>query len=424
MKILAKTIVALLFFVSFFAFSRGFLDRTPPSIPSELSNVNNTSSILLSWTPSTDKSGIYGYEIYRDNVRLTFTSSTSYEDNSVENGNTYEYKIRAIDRFRNKSGFSSVLSILFGEIIPPPPGGDGDGVVDPPKGIFSIDKIIDKPYIDGVLLRIYWEQIEKIEGTYDFTSLVSKIKSAQALGQKVSIASMVIATPSWLLAKCESFVNPGQISHSVCVPWDESMLASLQKYISALANTQIDGIRLADHPAVANVDAAIGGIQSVRLTSLPSGYSQQLFIDSVHRSVSLWREAFPNKNIYVGLFGVSDNANPSTASIIRDDLLSSFNVSFFQEVLSGSAPGTTSPLGKLLYEVKDSTAIMFQACGEWSAQSAWSWCHFLQNDDPSKGFAEADLFNADYTEIYEKDLLNASYEAMFTTRHDTIWSSP
>lgn len=421
MKILAKTIVSLLFFVSFFAFSRGFLDRTPPSIPENLTNVNNSSSISLSWTPSTDKSGIYGYEVYKNNARIALTSAPNYEDSQVIDGETYSYRVRAVDRYRNKSAFSLGIDVLFDNVIIPPPPGP-DGTIDPAKGIFSIDKIIDKPYIDGVLLRIYWSQIEKSEGVYDFSSLKSKILSAEALGQKVSIASMVIATPSWLLAKCETFINPGQISHEVCVPWDETMLASLQKYINALASVDINGITLRDHPTVANVDAAIGGIQSVRLTSLPPGYSQELFMNATHKSVELWRTAFPNKNIYVGIFGVSDNLVPKTVELIRDDLLESFNVSFFQEVLSGSAPGTTSPLGKLLYDVRDSAGIMFQACGEWSAQASWSWCNFASKDDPSKGFSQGYQFNAKYFEIYEKDLLNPSYETMFNDAHSTIWS--
>jgi len=65
---------------------------------------------------------------------------------------------------------------------------------------------------------------------------------------------------------------------------------------------------------------------------------------------------------------------------------------------------------------------MFQACGEWSAQASWSWCNFASNDDPSKGFTQGYQFNAKYFEIYEKDLLNPSYETMFNDAHSTIWS--
>jgi hypothetical protein len=277
--------------------------------------------------------------------------------------------------------------------------------------------VVDKPFVDGVLVRIYWSEIEKTEGKYDFSKLDSTIKKAEAAGQSVSIATMAMAAPTWLESKSTTYNDP-QFGKTI-VPWDTTMLSALEKLITALSTYQINGTALKDYPTVKQVDAAIGGIQSVRLTQLPSGYSASKFKDSVNRSVSAWAKAFPNKNIYVGLFGVSDN-EPSTTEDIRDDLMAQFNnVNFFQEVLSGSAPN--GPLGDVLKPAVGKAGIMFQACGEWSNQQAWSWCNYPKGDTPSAGMTNGfNNFNATYFEIYENDLNNSSYSTQFQQWHDKL----
>jgi hypothetical protein len=146
------------------------------------------------------------------------------------------------------------------------------------------------------------------------------------------------------------------------------------------------------------------------------------------RSVQAWASAFPNKHLYTGLFGISDGTkSPSTAETIRDNLLSQFNgvnnsrLNFFQELLTGEAPTLNSPLATILSDVKDETSIMYQACGEWSNQAAWSWCFWLDNDTPDAGFSHGfNDFNTTYFEIYPEDLLNSAYDSQFQQWHDKL----
>lgn len=313
----------------------------------------------------------------------------------------------------------------FSSAIPPPvPPLTGS-----PIGIYSIDNVVDKPFVDGVLIRVYWSLVEKTEGTYDFSKVASVIKQAKALGQSVSIANLVVATPSWLLAKCETF-NSGSFG-SVCVPWDVTMLSAVEKLATAISNYQVDGVALKDHPTVKQIDAPIGGIQSIRLTKFPTGYTAAKLQDGVFRSVRAWAGAFPTKHIYVGLFGITDGVNnPTTAESLRDGLLAEFDgvsnprVNFFQEVLSGSAPSLTSDLGKVVADVKSKTSIMFQACGEWSKQSTWSWCNWASNDTPDAGLSHGyNNFNATYFEIYQADLLNEAYSEQLQKWHDTLFKT-
>jgi hypothetical protein len=74
--------------------------------------------LRVSWSTSTDASGIAYYEVYRtiDNGILavvTQISNTTYEDFDVVNGNLYSYSIRAVDTFFNQSDFSNIQSYFY-----------------------------------------------------------------------------------------------------------------------------------------------------------------------------------------------------------------------------------------------------------------------------------------------------------------------
>jgi chitinase len=75
-------------------------DTTPPSVPTNVSAVpQSASQILVSWTASTDASGIAGYEVLREGVAepIAVVQTTSYTDDSLSAGTTYTYRVRAID---------------------------------------------------------------------------------------------------------------------------------------------------------------------------------------------------------------------------------------------------------------------------------------------------------------------------------------
>ncbi|WP_232422308.1 fibronectin type III domain-containing protein [Methylosarcina fibrata] len=389
-------------------------DTTAPTVPTNLNaTATSSSAINLTWTASEDAVGVTGYKIFRNGSEITTVTGTSFSNTGLTASTTYSYTVSAMDAAGNESDQSQSASATTQS------GGGGGPAAGVPAGIYSIDNVVDKPFVDGVLIRIHWSQVEKTEGTYDFSKIATTVKKAQALGHSVTLATIVAADPTWLAAKSETYNDP-QFGQTI-VPWDTTMLSALEKLTAALSVYQIDGVPLKDHPTVKQVDAPIGGIQSVRLRQLPSGYTADKLKEGVYRSVGAWATAFPNKHLYVGLFGIQDNiSNPSTADDIRDTLLAQYkNVSFFQEVLSGSAPN--GPLGDVLEPAVGKTGIMFQACGEWSNQGAWPQCNFPQGDTPSAGIAHGyNDYGATYFEIYENDLNNSSYASQFQQWHDTL----
>jgi chitodextrinase len=388
-------------------------DTTAPTVPANLkATATSSSAINLTWTASDDAVGVTGYKVFRNGSEITTVTNTSFSNTGLAANTTYSYTVSAMDAAGNESDQSQSASATT-------QSGGGGPAAGVPAGIYSIDNVVDKPFVDGVLIRIHWSQVEKTEGVYDFAKIATTVKKAQALGHSVTLATMVVAEPTWLAAKSETY-NDSQFGQTI-VPWDTTMLTALEKLTTALSAYQIDGVPLKDHPTVKQVDASIGGIQSVRLRQLPSGYTADKFKEGVYRSVNAWANAFPSKHLYVGLFGISDNiSNPSTTDDIRDTLMAQHsNVNFFQEVLSGSAPN--GPLGDVLEPASGKTGIMFQACGEWSNQGAWPQCNFPQGDTPNAGIAHGyNDYNATYFEIYENDLNNSSYASQFQQWHDTL----
>lgn len=87
------------------------VDTQAPSVPAHLSATTVSSSqINLSWNPSTDNVGVVGYDIYRNNIKVATTTSTSYGDANLSSATTYSYNVRAKDIAGNVSNPSNTAS--------------------------------------------------------------------------------------------------------------------------------------------------------------------------------------------------------------------------------------------------------------------------------------------------------------------------
>lgn len=97
-------------------------DTTPPSTPGTLSSSGVTSSsVNLSWGPSSDNVGVTGYEIYRNGTLATTVTGTSTTVTGLSGSTAYQFYVRARDAAGNRSGNSNTVSITT------LPGGGGGG---------------------------------------------------------------------------------------------------------------------------------------------------------------------------------------------------------------------------------------------------------------------------------------------------------
>lgn len=90
-------------------------DTQAPSVPADLSGSFNESAVDLSWSGSTDNTGIRGYKVERsaDNASWQLVSNNedasqdSYTDNTVAFNTTYYYRVQAVDLSGNSSGYAT-----------------------------------------------------------------------------------------------------------------------------------------------------------------------------------------------------------------------------------------------------------------------------------------------------------------------------
>jgi chitodextrinase len=97
------------------------LDTTPPSVPTALQSSNVTAnSLTLSWAPSTDDTGVAGYQVFRNNAQVATTTVTSFNDAGLTASTTYAYTVTAFDAAGNISAQSTPLNVttLSGPYVP------------------------------------------------------------------------------------------------------------------------------------------------------------------------------------------------------------------------------------------------------------------------------------------------------------------
>ncbi len=94
-------------------------DTTPPSAPTGLrSSTSSPTSIDLSWDPSTDNTGVTGYEVRRDDVAVDTVAGTDYTD-TVSGPEDHVYTIVALDAAGNRSEPSAPLTAQSQNLEPP-----------------------------------------------------------------------------------------------------------------------------------------------------------------------------------------------------------------------------------------------------------------------------------------------------------------
>ncbi|MFD4762197.1 glycoside hydrolase family 6 protein [Streptomyces sp. NPDC058439] len=100
-------------------------DTQAPTVPTGLKVTGKTSgSVSLSWTASTDDTGVSAYDVYRAGTKVGSSASTSYTDTGLTASTTYSYTVRARDAAGNVSAASAAVSATTDQ-----GGGTGTGTL-------------------------------------------------------------------------------------------------------------------------------------------------------------------------------------------------------------------------------------------------------------------------------------------------------
>ncbi len=88
-------------------------ESNPPSVPSNLAvSVVSGTRIDLTWSSSTDDTGVRGYDVYRNGALISTTGAGTpgYSDAALVPGTTYSYTVDAFDAYGNHSPASPPVS--------------------------------------------------------------------------------------------------------------------------------------------------------------------------------------------------------------------------------------------------------------------------------------------------------------------------
>ncbi|WP_182914175.1 glycosyl hydrolase family 8 [Paenibacillus sp. 1011MAR3C5] len=94
----------------------------------------SSSTIELSWLPSTDNLGVAGYKIYRDDVEIATTTDTKFRDTRLKSNTQYAYMVIAYDAAGNQSKASNLRLVktpVASTDPDPGPGTEPGGNTDP-----------------------------------------------------------------------------------------------------------------------------------------------------------------------------------------------------------------------------------------------------------------------------------------------------
>jgi fibronectin type 3 domain-containing protein len=97
-------------------------DRTPPTTPTNL-RVTSLShkSVTVAWDPSTDNSGSFSYNVYKDGQSFTVPQTqTTYTITWLSPGRTYSFWVTATDKALNQSGKSNTVTVTTPADTTPP----------------------------------------------------------------------------------------------------------------------------------------------------------------------------------------------------------------------------------------------------------------------------------------------------------------
>jgi chitodextrinase len=88
------------------------IDTAPPTAPTNLVAASkNSVSVTLSWTASTDDTGVIAYDVYRGSTLDGTTTATTYKATGLTPSTAYSFTVKARDAWGNASSASAALSV-------------------------------------------------------------------------------------------------------------------------------------------------------------------------------------------------------------------------------------------------------------------------------------------------------------------------
>ena len=290
-------------------------------------------------------------------------------------------------------------------------------------------------FVSGYVLRALWATMEANQDQFDFTIIDWNIRRLAAIHKNLSL-EIINVDPPWLAQTpgVTTWFDTNQ-NQLRAVPWDPFLLTRVETFLHALAEHQIDGVKLKDHPLLTVVNFGLAGadlaIRDPALSALHNmtNYSRLALTNAVQRNLLATVTNFPAKFVQIGFWPITDNqASPSLWEFVRGSILAKFNgidaprVGFWMENLSASrtAPGVdpvtgrpNTTFGGPLFLSQTNAWVGFQALTSW-VKPFNNYNPQVTNATTADGMQYANTtFGSTYFEIYVADIDAAGNNADF-----------
>ncbi len=280
------------------------------------------------------------------------------------------------------------------------------GDIDLPRGIYSshvgrdVGKYIDKPYVDGALVRVRWSEIEPENGVFDFSAIERQRAPVKAAGKNWSLA--VIAgwnTPDWLMQTTNSRMSiKFRGKNKDIIPfWNHRYQEYSQKLAHALAK-QYGGDKnlilvYVPQQSANGIEGHFNGMSYEDLNA--QGLTRKKWVDAAKFAISAYARAFPRKAIAIELHEIGrDTSIPADIiNYIKDNHAHQVGIGVWW--LSGKLTYQNALL-KLI--AKSHLPVYAQVIGNSSQQ------HRFPNGNYSAVFKQAKEIGANYIEVWNYEL--------------------
>jgi hypothetical protein len=137
-----------------------FLDKIAPSVPVLTASSITTTGCTLSWTASTDNGNVTGYQVIKDGVVLTTTTTNSYAVTGLTTGTTYVFTIKAYDQAGNYSAASNAVSVTPAALLK---GAKEEQIKEDGSASDRSVVIYPNPYTNKFVLKTTNVQLESVK---------------------------------------------------------------------------------------------------------------------------------------------------------------------------------------------------------------------------------------------------------------------
>lgn len=136
-------------------------DTTAPTLPGNLASTGKTdTTVSLSWSPSTDNTGVTGYYVYRGGTQAASVTGTTATVSGLTASTAYTFTVKAADAAGNLSAASNAVTVTTNAS-----GGSGNHVTaDYTAGVTKVSAAEASIFITPVTSALYVDVHYKVNG--------------------------------------------------------------------------------------------------------------------------------------------------------------------------------------------------------------------------------------------------------------------